>query len=41
MQNNGNRQKVINLSAVDQFISEGWEYVASLPNDKAIVKMPF
>jgi hypothetical protein len=41
MQNNGNRQKVINLNAVDQFISEGWEYVASLPNDRAIIKMPF
>jgi len=41
MQNNGNRQKVISLDEVEQFISEGWEFVAALPNDKAIVKTPF
>jgi hypothetical protein len=41
MKNNGNKQKVIDLNEVDQFISEGWEYVASLPNDRAIIKMPF
>ncbi|MEM2842205.1 MAG: site-specific integrase [Thermoproteota archaeon] len=41
MQNNGNRQKVISLDDVERFISEGWEYVAALPNDKAIIKTPF
>jgi len=40
MQNNGNRQKVISLDDVERFISEGWEYVAALHNDKAIVKTP-
>jgi len=41
MQNNGNRQKVINLNEVEKYISEGWEYVAALPNNKAIIKIPF
>jgi len=41
MQNNGNNQKVIELKDVEKYISEGWEFVAALPNDKAIVKMPF
>ncbi len=41
VQNNGNSQKVIGLEEVEDFISEGWECVATLPNDKAIVKTPF
>jgi len=41
MQAKGNSQKVISLNQVERFISEGWEYVATLPNDKAIVKTPF
>ena len=41
MQNNGNSQKVINLNQVERFISEGWEFVSALPNDRAIVKTPF
>lgn len=41
MANNGNRQRVIPLSKVEHYLREGWEYVASLPNEQAIVKMPF
>jgi hypothetical protein len=41
MQKNGNNQKVISLVDVEKFISEGWEFVATLPNKKAIVKTPF
>jgi len=41
MQNNGNRQKVINLKEVESYISEGWDFVATLPNDRAIIKTPF
>ena len=41
MQNNGNRQKVINLKEVESYISEGWDFVAALPNDRAIIKTPF
>jgi len=41
MQNRGNSQKVIKLNDIEKFISEGWEYVAALPNGKAIIKTPF
>jgi len=41
MANNGNRQRVIPLAQVEKYIGEGWEYVTALPNDRAVVKMPF
>jgi hypothetical protein len=41
MEKNGNKQKVIQLNKVERYIGEGWEYVASLPNDRAIIKTPF
>lgn len=41
MQNNGNRQKDIDLDDIERFISERWEFVAALPNDKAIIKTHF
>ena len=41
MANNGSRQKVVPISEVERFLSEGYEYVASISNDRAIIKMPF
>jgi hypothetical protein len=41
MTKNGTRQKVIPTAQVEQSLAEGWEYVASLPNQRAVVKMPF
>jgi hypothetical protein len=41
MTNNGNRQRVISLAQVEKYISEGYEYVTALPNQRAIVKTPF
>jgi len=41
MANNGSRQKIVSLTDVERYIAEGWEYVASIPNDRAIIKMPF
>lgn len=38
--NNGNKQRVIASEEVEEFISNGWEYVASLPEGKVIVKLP-
>ena len=38
--NNGHKQKVISLGEVERFLTDGWEYVNSLPGDKAIVKIP-
>jgi hypothetical protein len=41
MANNGARQKVISLDNIESHISQGWEFVAQLPNDRAIMKIPF
>ena len=41
MANNGKRQRVIPLAHVEMYLSEGWEYVTALPNERAIIKMPF
>ena len=38
--NNGHKQRVISLGEVERFLSDGWEYVNSLPGDKAIVRIP-
>ena len=38
--NNGHKQKVVNLNDVKTFIEQGWEYVGSLPNNEAIIKLP-
>ncbi|MCW4028356.1 MAG: site-specific integrase [Candidatus Bathyarchaeota archaeon] len=41
MSNNGSKQKVISFTDLKSYISQGFEYVASLPNGEAIIKMPF
>ena len=38
---NGNRQKVIPIVSVEEYIQSGWEYISSLPDDRAIMKLPF
>ncbi|MFG1450084.1 MAG: site-specific integrase [Thermoplasmataceae archaeon] len=39
--NNGNSQKVISVKEVKDYISQGWEYVNTLPGNKdVIVKLP-
>jgi len=40
MENNGNHQKVVPLVEVDSYISEGWDFVAALPDDRAVMKLP-
>jgi hypothetical protein len=40
MANNGARQKVINLDEVEDHVASGWEFVATLSNDKAIMRIP-
>jgi len=40
MANNGNRQKVVPLGEVESYIQQGWEYVDTLANEKAIMKLP-
>lgn len=41
MANNGSRQRTIALGEVEGYLSQGWDYVATLPNGRAIVKVPF
>ena len=41
MSSNGSRQKVISINDVKSYLNQGFEYVDSLPNGEAIVKMPF
>lgn len=40
MKNHGARQKVVDVSQVEGHIVDGWEFVGTLPNRKAIVKLP-
>jgi len=38
--NNSAKQRVINLDEVEDHLAKGWEYVASLSNGKAIMRIP-
>jgi integrase len=40
MANNGNRQKVIPVGELKSHISQGWEYIAQLPDSEVVVKLP-
>jgi len=40
MVNNGNSQRVVRIEDVDEFLSKGWNFVAKLSDDKAIIKLP-
>lgn len=40
MANNGSRQKAIRTAEVENYLRQGWEYVASLPDDRAVLKLP-
>lgn len=37
---NNNAQKVISMDDIREYLEEGWEFVTTLPNDKAIVRFP-
>ncbi len=40
LKNNGVRQKVVAVPDVEQHLADGWEFVAALPNKRAILKLP-
>ena len=40
MANDGFRQKAVHSGEVEQYIQRGWECVASLPDGRAILKLP-
>jgi len=33
------KQKVVNVAEVENYLTQGWEYVANLPNEKVIIKL--
>lgn len=41
MTGNGSKQRVVSAQEVKSYIGQGYEYVASLPDGEAIVKVPF
>ncbi len=41
MANNGAKQKIVEVKELDTYLGSGWEFQAVLPDDKAIVKLPF
>jgi site-specific recombinase XerD len=38
--NNGNRQKVVGVHEVENYLASGWEFVSVLPNNRAVLKLP-
>jgi hypothetical protein len=40
MENNGARQKIVPANELEKYIAKGWEFVATLPNGKAVIKLP-
>jgi len=41
MTGNGSRQRVVPIDEVEKYLSKGYEFQSTLPNDKAIMKLPF
>jgi len=40
MTNNGAEQKIAAVNEVEKHLAQGWEHVATLPNRKAVLKLP-
>jgi hypothetical protein len=40
MADNGARQKLVSVNDVETYLSQGWEFVASLPEGRAIMRIP-
>jgi hypothetical protein len=40
MANQGASQKVIKALEIEKYISEGWAFVANLPDEKIVIKLP-
>ena len=37
---NGNHQKIVGMSEVENWVTQGWDFVTPLPDGKAIIKLP-
>ena len=40
MANNGANQRVIDVKEIERFLSGGWDFVATLPDDRIVVRLP-
>jgi hypothetical protein len=40
MADNGSRQRVVDAHEVERYLTQGWEFVASINHEKAIIKIP-
>ena len=40
MVNNGTNQRTVGVDELDDYLSGGWDFVASLPNDRVVIKLP-
>ncbi len=40
MVNNGHPQKIVFIYDLEEFMNKGWEYVATISDDKVIIKLP-
>lgn len=40
MHNGNGKQLVVGMDAIDKYISDGWEYMTTLPNNKVIIRAP-
>jgi hypothetical protein len=40
MANNGANQRIISVEEVERFLSGGWDFVATLPDDRIVVRLP-
>jgi nitrogen regulatory protein PII len=40
MVNNGTSQRTVGVDELDDYLSGGWDFVASLPNDRVVIKLP-
>jgi site-specific recombinase XerD len=41
MTGNGNRQRLVDIDEIGSYLEKGYEFQASLPNGKAVMKLPF
>ncbi len=37
---NGNHQKIVAMSELEGWVTQGWDFVTVLPDNKAMVRLP-
>ncbi|MCX6742453.1 MAG: site-specific integrase [Candidatus Pacearchaeota archaeon] len=40
MENNGIKQKIIPTAHIENYITQGWEFVSNLPDNRAVIRVP-